>query len=468
MAADAGDATQFTVPPFDAAMTRVSLDVPGTTHVVRAAGGVVTGRTVEGDVTSWTVFGRPSTPLVLSWTRRRDDRRAAAPLRLATRIDTTATLHEALLAVRATVAVDIRQGLASEIGLQVPPALTVTDVRGPGVGDWRMDGSTLRVVLAESASTTVQFDVSGDAPAPGTAIAIPLLRAPAAERETGSATVDAGDEAEVVSAAATGLEAADGPDGGAPATAARAFRLPAQPGTAERRLDVTVARYAAAAVPVATVDEARYRLLAGAGGRLLVEAHYLVRNNQRSALVLTLPPGARLWETRVNGRLLRAGRIAGTQVLMPLETAHAGREPAVSLVSLVYLQPAPPWTRGARITVSLPAVDLPVAASGLLVHHPPATRPVVEGGAFRVSKDADFFARDLGIPDSRRARPAPAVPADVLPLIAELRGGGPSRPLPARVDDAFEFPAVGPVVLLRADLTPEGVAPSLTLALRAR
>lgn len=459
------------LPASSAAVTRVALTVPGTTHVVSAAGGVVVDRAVEAEVTHWTVHGRPATPLTLSWARRRDDARAGEPLRLRARLDATAGLRDTLLQVATTVELEVLQGVTRDLILAVPSDVTVAAVTGTLVDDWRVDGVRLRITFLEAVSSATSCVVRTESRLPaGAEVALPMLRVPLAERETGRVSVDVGSEAEVVAVAVQGLETLDGA-GAAASPRARAFQLTPLAGTSERRLALTIARYAPEAVPVATVDEARYRVLASTSGALLVEAQFLVRNNQRSALTITLPPAARLWQARVDGRRLRPGVVDGARVLLPLDTAPSGSEPATSVVSLVYLDRQPAWTSGTHVRLVLPALDLPVARTGLVLHHPPSVRLDVGDGPLRVTDDLGPFATAMASP--RPAAPAPTIDdtrsgasTEVTALVTRLRreqagAGALSR------DDGFSFPTVGPAVFLRSELTPDRAPLVLDLVLRS-
>lgn len=470
---ESGGTVRLTLPSSPAAVTRVALTIPGTAHRIAADGGVVAARDERGDATAWTIHGRPGAMLALDWARRRDDPRAAAPLRLAASLDTTAGVRDTLMQLAVAATLDVRQGLAREVTLQVPSGVTVTAVTGAGIDDWRMDGRGLRVTFLEPVASSTRLDIRAEAPAMGDTVGIPLLRLPSAEREVGTVAVDVGQEAEVVGARVAGLDAVDPrtSPGARPAASpsARTFRFQPAPGSLDRRLDLTIARYAAEAVPVATIDEARYRAFVAASGRLLVEARYLVRNNQRSALAVRLPDGARLWQVRLGERAVRPGRADDGQLVVPLETARAGDAPATSVVTVVYLRHDAAWSTGARAAVPLPAVDLPVARSALLLQHPPRTRIAVDDGPFRLSDDLDTFARPLrpGTPPASYDDARSGAPPEVLALIAEARGASvvAAEPVP---DAELEFPVAGPSTFLRAELTPESVAPALVVTLQKR
>ena len=117
-----------------------------------------------------------------------------------------------------------------------------------------------------------------------------------------------------------------------------AFRLRPQAGSEPRALTVTVVRYTPQAVLVANIEEARYRALATEDGAVLIEARYAVRNNQRSFLKVSLPPGALLWSAKVAGRPIRPGVAERDAILLPLEKGRAGEEAPTFLLELIYLQ----------------------------------------------------------------------------------------------------------------------------------
>ena len=186
---------------------------------------------------------------------------------------------------------------------------------------------------------------------------MPLVRVPAAERETGGVAVDVLGAGEIGGRQARGLEPRRSVrarryrrrprvavDGRVPPAAARRHRRRAS-------LTVAVVRYTPQAVLIANVEEARYRALAAEDGRLLVEARYAVRNNQRSFLKVTLPAGLDGVERAVGGPA-RCGPAWPRQnaVLLPLEKGRAGEEAPTFVVELVYLQRdrAPGPTKAAR------------------------------------------------------------------------------------------------------------------------
>ena len=232
---------------------------------------------------------------------------------------------------------------------------------------------------------------------------------PSAERETGGVAVDVAGAGEIRERQTRGFEPADPSELG-DAVAGRespsmiAFRHRPLAGTEARTLSVVVVRYTPQAVSIANVEEARYRALASEDGRLLVEARYAVRNNQRSFLKATLPAGSTIWSAQVGGRPIRPGVAEANAVLLPLEKGRANEEAPTFVVELLYLQRIDAWADKGRARIELPALDLPISRTGVELHYSPRFRVEPQLGSFRVDTDPGPFAAALRLPLRRRRR----------------------------------------------------------------
>ncbi len=167
---------------------------------------------------------------------------------------------------------------------------------------------------------------------------------------------------------------------------------------------------------VANVEEARYDVLVAEDGKRLVRARYAVRNNQRAFLALTLPPQSVLWSALLAGQPVRPGLSAEGAYLLPLQKGRTGENAPTFAVELVYLQRATAWDVKGNARVELPAVDLPVSRTGLLVHYSPRFEVEPKSGAFRPETDpgpwsaalrAEMTGISAGTPARRRQRPRP-------------------------------------------------------------
>ena len=330
-----GGSEAVTLPPSAGAVTRLALTVPRAGIDVTTSGGVLAERPATQDA-PWLVFGRPGQPLSVTWKKRTDDTRATQPLRWRGSVTQIAALGEEASPVTATVRIEVTQGIASSLDVAIPDGLTVNQVSGALIADWDVRGNLLSVNFLEPVTSQTSFAISGEARVGREgSIAIPLVRLPAAERETGGVAVEVLGAGEIAGREPRGLEAADPSDlgetlAGRDSPSMLAFRFRPQRGLDPRSLSVNVTRYAAQSVLVANVEEARYDALLVEEGKTLVRARYAVRNNQRAFLALTLPEGATLWSAAVAGRTLRPGIGPSGALLLPLQKGRTGGDtPAV-------------------------------------------------------------------------------------------------------------------------------------------
>jgi hypothetical protein len=423
---------------------------------------------------------------MLMWKRKVDDRRAEQPLRTRARVTSVVGLGEDISQVTANVRIEVLQGLAREVSLALPPALVINQVTGATIADWDVNSGTLRVRLLDPISSEVSFVVQGDTRTPREgAIAIPLVRVPSAERESGGVAVDVVGAGEIAERQTRGLDPADPTDlgeivAGRESPSMVAYRWRPLAGNDVRSLTVTVVRYTPQAVLIANVEEARYRALASEDGRLLVEARYAVRNNQRSFLKVTMPPASTLWSAKVSGRPIRPGVAERDGVLLPLEKGRAGEEAPTFVVDLVYLQRVDDWRDKGRAHIELPALDLPVSRTGVELHYSPRYHVELQPGSFRPEDDPGPFAEAL-----RRAPTAtvfgttPAIDARTVSrdagntsrlqaLVDRFRAESGARTVAGALPVNVTFPQFGPSMFLASELTAESQTPQVELSFKRK
>jgi hypothetical protein len=476
LATSAG-AESITLPASPSPISRVRLALPKSGVDLSLVGGFIADHAEATNESRWTAFGRPNQALTMTWKRKVDDRRAEQPLRVRARVTEVVGLGEDACQVAAAVRVEVLQGLAREISVAIPTGLVVNQVNGATVADWETSGGLLRVKLLEPTGTEVSVVVSGDArTARDGSIAVPLVRMPSAERETGGVAVNVTGAGEINERQTRGLEPADPAElgdlvAGRESPSMIAFRHRPLAGTDARSLTVTVVRYTPQAVFIANVEEARYRVLASEDGRLLVEARYAVRNNQRSFLKATLPAGSTVWSAQVGGRPIRPGVAETNAILLPLEKGRAGEEAPTFVVELVYLQPIDTWADKGHARVELPALDLPISRTGVELHYSPRFRVEPQLGSFRVDTDPGPFAAAL------RPPPAPAAPVTersfergvvggLQALVDRFKNEPGGRTVVGSLPVRVAFPSFGPSVFLASELTAEASAPSVDLLVK--
>jgi len=508
IAANAGEES-FALPSSSSGVTRAAVEIPRNGVDIRLTGGLLSDHAETPASSKWTVFARGNEPLTFTWHRKIEDHRMEQPLRLRGSLTQWLGLGEDSTAVSAEVSLEVVQGAAREARIHVPPQVTINQVQGATVADWEMKSGELAVTFLEPVEQSARFVITGEVRLPRDGqIDVPLLRLLNAERETGGVAVDVLGAGEITNQKPQGLENADASDLGDLVTSRQspsmvAFRF--RPGDASlaRALGLNIARYDQQAVLMANVEEARYRVLISKEGKTLVQARYAIRNNQRNFVKVTLPAGAVLWSASLAGRPIRPGQSTDGSLLLPLEKSRGGEEAPEFALEIVYFSPGTSWNDKGKSKLTLPALDLPVSRTGLLVYYPPLFKVNNEpGGSFRtetyiepsspVLNARDEFANGggsgaglatslsaagvvLGMPAPPPPPPSAAktdVPRDDKDLNGKLATnalldkyrsatyvGRTNGVLPIHVS----FPAFGPSVYLVSELTSENQAPSTDL-----
>lgn len=464
----------MTLPPSGSALSEVTLTIPRTSVELTVNGGFVATQTESDTENRWLVYGSPGKPLGFSWKRKVDDRRLTLPLRLRARIIELVALAEETSQVTASVHVEATQGVARQMSLSLPEGLVVNQVQGATVGDWNQLQTTLTVFFIDPLAGETSFVVSGEARvAREGSVIIPILRVPAAERETGGIAVDVVGPGEIGNPQPRGIEAADASDlgdivSGRESPSMAAFRFKPMPGSAPRELAITVTRYTLQAVPVANVEEARYDALLNEDGKVLVRARYAVRNNQRSFLAIALPPRSTLWSAALSGRPVRPGLSPTGALLLPMQKGPSSEDAPTFVVELTYLQRSETWFDSGTVRLELPALDLPVSRSGISLRHSPRYELAPRPGSFRLSADPGPWSPTLRAESLPSAAPTSRemldfkASEDMRRLVDRFQqeiGRTSAGIVPVQI----QFPDFGSTLFLASELTPETQFPSLEL-----
>jgi hypothetical protein len=491
----------ITLPSTASGVTRASVQLPRQGVDVRLTGGLLSEKSESASESKWIAYGRGNQPLTFAWRRKTEDHRATQPLRMRGMLTQLLGLGEDSTSINTEVNLEITQGVARVARIQIPDKVTINQVLGAMVADWEVKSNELSVTFLEPVEQSARFVVTGETRSPREGqIDIPLLRLINAERETGGVAVEVLGAGEIKDLKFEGLESADATDLGemvsnhqSPSLAA--FRFRAGDAKLTRSLSLNVARYTPQAVLMANVSEARYHVLISSEGKSLVQARYAVRNNQRNFLKITLPPGATLWSASLAGKAVRPGQSPDGSLLLPLDKARAGEEAPEFAVEVVYLSRGASWNDKGQFKLALPALDLPVSRTGLLVYHPPLFKVMSEPGSFRMEPYENPISSALNPPapvsgsgagigpgvggavsafsaapaqpssdmdakdetKSKRSQVATQVLLDK--FRADSFAGKRAGILPIRVS----FPAFGPSIYLVSELTGENQAPSAGL-----
>jgi hypothetical protein len=384
----AGDES-ISLPSTESGVTRATVLLPRQGVDLRIGGGLLSEKSEAPGETKWLAYARGNEALTFTWRKKTEDHHVDLPLRLRGSLTQLTSLAEDSTSIYAEANFEIVQGAARELRIQLPESITVNQVSGAMVADWEMKNGELAVTFLEPVEHNARFVITGEARLPKDGIIdIPLLRLLNTERDTGGVAVEILGAGEIKDQKALGLEDADATDLGEmvanrQSPALVAFRARSGEAGATRALSVNVVRYDQQAVLMANIEEARYQVLMSTDGKELVQARYAVRNNQRNFVKVTLPPGATVWSVTLAGRPVRPGQSPDGSLLLPLEKSRGGEDAPAFAVEILYLTKAAVWQEKGQEKVTLPALDLPISRTGLLLYYPPLFKVSAEPGTFR-------------------------------------------------------------------------------------
>jgi hypothetical protein len=488
----------ISVPSTASGVTRASVQIPRQGVDVRLTGGLLSEKSESSTESKWLAYGRGNEPLTFTWRRKTEDHHLTQPLRMRGSLTQLVDLGEDSTPISAEVDLEITQGAAREVKIEVPEKVTINQVLGAMVADWEMKDGHLGVTFLEPIEQNARFVITAETRSPRDGIVgIPLFCLAHTERDTGGVAVEVLGAGEIKDIKSEGLENADASDLGeiissreSPSLAAFKFR--SGNGGAARSLSVNVVRYTPQAVLMANIEEARYRVLLSKEGKTLVQARYAVRNNQRNFLKLTLPAGANLWSASLAGKPVRPGQAPDGALLLPLEKARVGEDAPAFGVEVVYLSRATRWSDKGELKLPLPALDLPVSRTGLVLYHPPLFKLTPAPGTFRTQpyenptsaqlSDAVDLVAGAGVAsagglatlseagkqvatkdDLNGPSAAPQSQAANQAALDKFREKSKSGKVAGILPIRVSFPEVGPILFLVSELTAENQVPNADL-----
>ncbi len=484
----AGDES-LALPSTESGVTRAAVELPRLGIDLRVAGGLLSQKYETSAQTKWLAYARGNEALTFTWRRKTEDHHVELPLRLRGSLTQLTSLAEDSTSIYAEASLDVVQGAAREVRIQLPEKITINQVSGAMVADWEMKNGELAVTFLEPVEHSARFVITGESRLPRDGIIdIPLLRLQNMERDEGGIAVEVLGAGEIKGQKSQGLEDADATDLGEMVASRQspalvAFRARSGDAGATRSLSVNVARYDQQAVLMANIEEARYQVLMSTDGKKLVQARYAVRNNQRNFVKVTLPAGATVWSVSLAGRPIRPGQSPDGSLLLPLEKTRGGDDAQAFAVEILYLTKATAWAEKGREKVTLPALDLPISRTGLLLYYPPLFHVSAEPGTFRLQEYANPTSAVLapasgGVIDIGTASTIDLKQSDRLEQFAKLQSADKEKKdatqalldtfrakssagkvtgiLPINVS----FPAFGPSIYLVSELTGENQFPA--------
>jgi hypothetical protein len=485
----AGDES-ISLPSTESGVTQAAIALPRPEVDLKISGGLLSEKLETSGETRWLAYARGNEALTFTWRKKTEDHHVELPLRLRGSLTQLTSLAEDSTSIYVEANFEIVQGVAREVRILLPEKITINQVSGAMVADWEMKNGELDVTFLEPVEHSARFVITGETRLPRDGIIdIPLLRLLNTERDTGGVAVEILGAGEIKDQKAQGLEDADATDLGEmvanrQSPALVAFRAKSGQAGATRSLSVNVARYDQQAVLMANIEEARYQVLMSADGKELVQARYAVRNNQRNFVKVTLPAGATVWSVSLAGQPIRPGQSPDGSLLLPLEKSRGGDDAPAFAVEILYLTKATAWNDKGREKIMLPALDLPISRTGLLLYYPPLFRVSAEPGTFHTQayeNPVSAVLEPVGVAATAVVVPPPAETArqyDRLEQFSKLQGNDDKvkKDATQALLDSFKakslagkvtgilpidvaFPAFGPSIFLVSELTSENQFP---------
>jgi hypothetical protein len=495
VASSAGDES-ISLPSTESGVTRAAVLLPQQGVDLRIGGGLLSEKSETTGETKWLAYARGNESLTFTWRKKTEDHHIELPLRLRGSLTQLTSLAEDSTSIYAEANFEVVQGAAREVRIQLPEKITINQVSGAMVADWEMKNGELSVTFLEPVEHSARFVINGEARLPKDGIIdIPLLRLENTERDTGGVAVEILGAGEIKDQKTQGLEDADATDLGEmvanrQSPALVAFRTRSGDAGKTRTLSINVARYDQQAVLMANIEEARYQVLMSADGKELVQARYAIRNNQRNFVKVTLPAGATVWSVTLAGRPVRPGQSPDGSLLLPLEKSRGGDDAPAFAVEILYLTKATAWQEKGQEKVTLPALDLPISRTGLLLYYPPLFKVSAEPGMFRAQEYVNPTSAALTPPVNEPsggmvggvAAPSGAPVGgpqdyDRLKQFAKMQATEDKKDATQALLDSFKaksmagkvtgilpidvsFPAFGPSIFLVSELTSENQSPA--------
>lgn len=308
------------------------------------------------------------------------------------------TVGDSDLRGRAQLTWTVLRGAIDRVSFEARDLGEDLELTGNGIREWRRVGDRIEVDLQASTRDRVAIDLSWTkalAKATESNQPIPRLTPVEVFRGAHSVQIARDSEIEVIPAmkAWTAVASADLPSWGSglvEGTPTAAYTANEGQGG-----ELSLLRFVPVESPPVVVDVAGITVATSREGRMLMRAHYEVRNERAAFLRVTPPPGMRILGAQVSGETALPARDDDGAWLIPLRRSIETVKGALSFpVEVTLLGESTAWARRERRNLPLPTVSAPVAVTRLTLHLPPGYSSRVKAGDGDV---VDEFTRGEGI-----------------------------------------------------------------------
>jgi hypothetical protein len=327
----------------------------------------------------------PSTgTLLVSWQREIPEAAAVAQQKaqVYAEVYTLVGISDGLMRATTTVEHTILFAGKETFEFKVPEGMTLVDVHGTGLRDWKhKEDGTLEVLLnyAAEGNYTLTMTTERVVPNEGGDLVTPIVHPLGVERAKGWVGVESRGNLEIQSGDVVQATPVDVRS--LPAAILGITEQPVLLGykylTDKVSVPLKIQHHDDVDVLVTLLDETRARTMWTIEGRRLTSVTYRVRNNRKQFLRLTLPQQADLWSASVGGRAVQPASTPDGQILIPLVRSQAtGGALAAFDVEVVYVENGSPVPANGKGTFSatLPTADVPCTYVAWTIYAPDKTK----------------------------------------------------------------------------------------------
>ena len=341
------------------AQTEVDIDIVGAQSVVKKE---------EAGATRVAAALPAAAPVQLSWERAIPEAEKVPP-KLYAETQTLVAVGDGILIGRQRINFNILHTGVRVLKLKLPQGVSILEVKGDRVRDWRVTNDELSVALSAEVLGAYALNVTYEqaAGAQQAAASLPILRATDVVREKGHIGVVALANVELSAPTLKGATAIDVRE-----LPAELLSMTGQPILLAYRyvtdtfdIQLAIKKHEDVDVLVTIIDSAVVTTMQTLDGRRITKAVYNVRNNRKQFLRLAMPQGVEIWSASVSGKSIRPAKDDEDRVLVPLVRSEGVASGLSAFpVELVYVEkeaegaekPAPSGT----LHIDLPRAAEPI------------------------------------------------------------------------------------------------------------
>jgi len=319
------------------AQTGVDIDIVGAQSVVKKE---------EAGATRVAAALPAAAPVQLSWERAIPEAEKVPP-KLYADTQTLVAVGDGILIGRERINFNILHTGVRVLKLKLPQGVSILEVKGDRVRDWRVANDELNVALSAEVVGAYALNVTYEqaAGAQQAAAPLPILRAADVVREKGHIGVVALANVELSAPTLEGATAIDVRE-----LPTELLSMTSQPILLAYRyvtdtfdIQLAIKKHEDVDVLVTIIDSAVVTTMQTLDGRRITKAVYNVRNNRKQFLRLAMPKGVEIWSASVSGKSIRPAKDDQDRVLIPLVRSEGAASGLSAFpVELVYVEKEAP------------------------------------------------------------------------------------------------------------------------------